>query len=196
MTVPAGQTLQLFSMQLSGLFAPYSTCTVEVRPTSGSPVRLLDAAAVPGGSAVPVMVGDHALVGGDQIRATASGVGRVTFLATGDLVSAASSSLARHTTVLASNAQATVATVPAGKRWRVLGLQASGLSAPESQITVHLRTSGDDYEMLRAAVIPDARAVPLMAGSWVMEPGDQITAQLAAAEQRVNVYLTIDETDA
>ena len=200
--VPTGIDWQLFSFQVAGLYDPFTTVSVAISPQTGAQRVVLDGAAVPKGSAVPVFVGDHVLKAGDSVRVRASAGGRAVVYASYDAVAAAQAGLRREMVPITSTSETDIATVPAGKRWRVLGLQASGLQPPESLLTLHLHTAGaggGDRVMLSGARVPDARAVPLMTGGWVFEPGDRLTAELDAAPagtQGVNVYLSVDEQDA
>lgn len=201
MTVPAGTSWQLFSMQLTGLYAPFTTVSVGIQPSVGALRTILDRAAIPHGWSVPVFVGDHMLAAGDKVRAQASAAARAVMFASYDAVSASASGLRRFMSALTDTTKTVIATVPAGKRWRVIGLQASGLHAPESAVTLEVTatppgaTSPVAYEMLSEGRVPDARVVPLMTGGWVLEAGDVVAATLARAGSVV-VYMSVDESDA
>lgn len=199
--VGAGETWQLFSLQVTGLYAPFGTVSMAIVPATGTARTLLDRAAIRAGVAVPVMIGDHALMSGDSIRMQASGTDRATVIAAYDSVAASGSTLKRFMVPVTSTS-GDVATVPANRRWRVLGLQATGLHAPNVTLTLTAHPAGGSaVDLLRAARIDDARVLPLMTGSWVLEAGDRLSAALAAdAELGSNagavIYMTVDEEDA
>ena len=191
LTVPATRVWRFTGTQITGKHSPHATVTAKVAPSGvvlADAFTVLDAVPVREGYSIPMVSGVHVLVAGDVVYLSANGDDRATFFASYDETLLAAGDLGR-VIVAAPAAEAVIATVPAGKRWRIIGFQASGLYAGGSELTVKIGVSGTDYTLADGLFVSDAQVEPLLVGNMVLEAGDTIQASADGAN-RVNIWMS------